>query len=545
MQLPSSSTAPVQLAPPSGLLPEIVKTPVKPPIRWPWWAAATILLVVVVGYVLYKRQATTSEIAVAHTVRTARVGKGTVRSTIRLNGSTAAANSASLVVPSLRGSRGDSGRDRGSVQSAAAPPTLSAAPANIGPTGSSTGTTGNLSSALKASTSRVGGTSTTTSSSSTTSTTAASAALGASGLGSTSDALAGGGGGGGGGGDFLIVLEKVVKPGSLVKKGQVIAELDRQNMLMRLDDYKASVVQTQASLLKLKSDLTITRHAHQQSVSKAKAALDKARLDLKTLPVLSAIDAERAKLALQEHEARYQELQSEAALVTTSLNAQIRNAEINLQQSNIELKRAETNVERMVLKAPIDGLTAMSTVPMAGELRQLQQGDQLYPGTLFMSVVDPKSMIVNATVNQADVELMRIGLKAEVRFDAYPGLVLTAHVYSIGGIAKPGGQRATYLKEIPVRLKLDEMDPRVIPDLSVSADVLLGGESRETVVAPVEAIMRDGAPSTAAFVMVESPSGWVRRQVELGVANNIQVAVRSGLAENEIVALERPSETVH
>lgn len=337
----------------------------------------------------------------------------------------------------------------------------------------------------------------------------------------------------------MLVLQKVVKPGSHVKKGEVVAEFDRQYMLTRLDDYNASVMQTQAALMKLKSDLTIMRHAHQQSIAKAKGALDKAKLDLKTVPVLSSINAERAKLAVEETEMRYKELMNEVKPVETSLSSQIRNAEIELQQANIELKRAQLNADRMILKAPIDGLTVMQSIPRGGELAQVQEGDQLYPGIMFMSLVDTRTMIINATVSQADVERLRLGAKARVRFDAYPGLELPAHVFSVGGIAKPGGQRASYVKEIPVRLRLDQMDPRVIPDLSVSADVIIGSEPEQTAVVPVGSIFRDN-PAQSPYVFVQSAAGWVRREIELGLTNHIAAAVKSGLKEGELVAMERP-----
>lgn len=541
MQPQSSSAIPAAPPPAGAPAPAVVrKAPVvKPPSRAPLWIALIVVAGAIAGYAYWRKQsAAEGQAAVARAVRTATVAGGVVTRTVRLTGTTAAENSASIIVPQMRGSRGDYGRGGGS-QSASTPPSLSPAPSNIGPQGSGGG--GNLSSALRASTSRVGGsTASTSKSSSSSSASASSATMGSTGLGSTADSLQGGGGGGGGM-DFSINLQKLVNPGSRVRKGEVIAELDRQYMLMRLDDYRASVVQTQAALLKLKADLTVVRHARGQALEKAKADLEKAKLDLKTLPVLSAIDSERAKLAVELYQARYNEAVSETKLVETSLNSQIRNAEINLAQTNIELRRAETNADRMLLRSPIDGMTVMATVPVAGDLRQIKEGDQLYPGMLFMSVVDTRSMIINSSVNQADVEKLRIGAKATVRFDAYPGLELPAHVYSVGGIAKPGGQRASYVKEIPVRLKLDGTDARVIPDLTVSADVVLASEASETAVVPVGAIQRD-QPGTPAYVFVRAGEGWTRRNVELGLSNHVQVAVRSGLNRNEVVALEPPAE---
>ena len=362
--------------------------------------------------------------------------------------------------------------------------------------------------------------------------------MGSTGLGSTGDQLASGSGGGGGtDNDFMLVLQKVVAAGSHVRKAEVVAEFDRQYMLQRLDDYRASVTQAEASLTKLKADLEITRKSHDQSVAKAKGTLDKARLDMKTLPVLSDMDVARTKLALEEAEARYKEVVDENRLVEISLASQIRNSEIDVQETKIELRRAEANAGRMLVKAPFDGIAVMQTIFRGGDLGQVKQGDQLWPGMMFMTIVDPRSMVINATVNQSDVERLRIGAKARVRFDAYPGLELPARVYSVGGIAKPGGQRASYVKEIPIRLKLEAMDPRAIPDLSVSADIILESEQQASIV-PLGAVFRDNSPQP--FVFVQGPTGFARREVQLGVVSFTQAAVRSGVKPDEVVALDRP-----
>lgn len=345
-------------------------------------------------------------------------------------------------------------------------------------------------------------------------------------------------GGGDGGGDFSLVLQDVARAGSKAKRGQVVAEFDRQYMQQRLDDYNASVVQADATVARLRADLAVARKIKDQDISTAKAALEKARLDVRTTPVLSAIDTERVQLALSEAETKYKSLLKDLKDFETSQTAQFRNAELDVQETKVELKRAEANVNRMLLKAPIDGLVVMQSIPRGGELAQVQKGDQLRPGMMFMTIVDTGSMVVNASVNQTDVEQLRIGQKATVRFDAYPDLKLPARVYSLGGVPKTGGQRDRYVKEIAVRLKLEETDPRVIPDLSVSADVVLGSEENATV-APLAAIFRadqDDQP----FVYVRTPDGWIRRDIEVGLTSNLVASVRSGLKPGEQLALEVP-----
>jgi len=372
-----------------------------------------------------------------------------------------------------------------------------------------------------------------------------STSLGSDGLGTTSGSLGQGLGGGppgssrGGGGEFGLVLQEVAKSGSTAKKGDVVAEFDRQFVLTRLDDYRASGLQAEASLRKQKAQLEVTRKAHEQLVDAAKGAVARADLDLKTTPVRSAIDSERLRLALEEAQAKHKQLLAEVKFVEISEGSQIRNAEIELDKSKVELQRAEANADRMISKAPIDGLVVMMQTFRGGEFGQIQQGDQVYAGQPFMQIVDLRSMVINATVNQADVESLRIGQKARIRFDAYPDLELPAKVFSIGAMTKPGGFRSNFMKEIPVRLRLEKMDSRVIPDLTVSADVVVEREEQAAAMAPLESIFRDAEAKP--YVLVRAPNGWRKREVELGLVNNVAAAIRSGVRAGEVIALEPPA----
>jgi hypothetical protein len=134
--------------------------------------------------------------------------------------------------------------------------------------------------------------------------------------------------------------------------------------------------------------------------------------------------------------------------------------------------------------------------------------------------------------------MLRVGSRAKVKFDAYPDLELPGHVYSIGAMPKTGGFRAAYVKELPVTIKLDALDPRVVPDLSVSVDVMVEAE-QQAAVAPLETIFRD-KPGAEPYVFVQGPAGWERRPVELGLTNNVAAVVRSGLRPGEVIAAERP-----
>src|SRR6185295_2890595 len=149
-----------------------------------------------------------------------------------------------------------------------------------------------------------------------------------------------------------------------------------------------------------------------QLVSSAKAAWDKALLDLKTVEVRSAIEAEKLKLAAEETAARHKQLVEETKLVEASQRAQILASEIDRNQAKIELDRATANVDRMIVRSPIDGIAVMQMIWRSGDFGQVQQGDQVWPGQTFMQVVDPGSMVIMANVNQVDAELVQLGMKA-------------------------------------------------------------------------------------------------------------------------------------
>jgi HlyD family secretion protein len=299
------------------------------------------------------------------------------------------------------------------------------------------------------------------------------------------------------------------------------------------------VNQQEINMSKMVANLDVTRKAHEQSIRIAKGDVERAELDLKTSPVRSDMEKERFKLALEEANAKYKQLLEEIPFVRAGEESQVKISQMDLQQSKLELRRAEANADRMMMKSPINGLVVMLNIFTGGDFRPVKEGDPVMAGMPFMRVVDPSSMIINAFVNQADVERMRVGAKARIRVDAFPDLELPGHVYSVAAMPRSSGSsaRASFLKEIPVTVKLDKMNPRVIPDLSVSVDVIIE-EEQASAVAPLAAVFRDA--DSKPYVYVKSATGWDKRSVELGVADNIHVSIKSGLRSGETVAEEKP-----
>jgi multidrug efflux pump subunit AcrA (membrane-fusion protein) len=357
-------------------------------------------------------------------------------------------------------------------------------------------------------------------------------------MGSRADFNRGGGGahdhGPGGHPDFILTLLRLAKPGTVVKAGDVVVQFDPENQVQRLDDYKDSVVQLRNSVRRMMANLAARKEEYAQQVRVAWADWQKAVLDQKTAEIRSEIDAEKLRLTTEEADLKYKQLLAQQALVEESQRASIRASELTLAESAVELGRVENNVKRMTMAAPIDGIVVMANLVINGELRQVREGDQVSPGQPVLYIVDASSMALNATVNQVDAERMRLGMRATISLDAYPGLSLNGVLTAVGAMAKTSSFRARYVGELLVRFRVQERDVRLLPDMTGSADVLVGAE-RNVLVAPRPSVIMENGRH---FVQVKAEDGWMRREIVPGLRNATHVEVRSGLQAGDVVALQ-------
>jgi Cu(I)/Ag(I) efflux system membrane fusion protein len=157
----------------------------------------------------------------------------------------------------------------------------------------------------------------------------------------------------------------------------------------------------------------------------------------------------------------------------------------------------------------------------------------LSAGQPFMRVVDLGSMRLDGVVSQSDSEQMRLGQRATVHFDAYPDLVLNGHVESVGALAVSGRRTSYYVRTIPVRIAIEGSDPRVIPDLTGSADVVL--EEDQGILIPREAVQESGGKPV---VLVRQGETVTPRAVEIGAYSTTQVSVSAGIQEGDEIALQ-------
>lgn len=337
--------------------------------------------------------------------------------------------------------------------------------------------------------------------------------------------------------NYQLVLEHLAEPGQQVREGDLVARFESVRMKDYLDYYEDLVDRHRSNTRALAARLKVVVDRHQQSIRVAKARVEKTALDLKTAPVRSAIVAERFRLNNEEAKARLRELQQRSKYVKVSEGAALRRSRLDLRESEVEAERVLRNMDRLQVRAPISGVLIPGITRRAGDPRPFRAGDVLGSGEPYAEIVDLSGIVVDVFVNQVDSAAIRIGARAVVRVDSYPDIELPAHVHSVGTIARARKRGSEYLAQVPVRLRLERTDPRLLPNLTASAEIVLERET-EAAIVPRQAVF--AGPSGTAYVYVSTAEGWRERAVELGVSNHIDVVVRHGVESGDTVALAPP-----
>lgn len=331
-----------------------------------------------------------------------------------------------------------------------------------------------------------------------------------------------------------LTLMKVANAGAFVKQGDVVAELDAQTLKDHIDDVNDQVEQAENDVLKKKAEQDVEWESLQQNLRVAKADRDKTKLDLSAAEVKTEVERELLKLAADESEAAYKEMQGDLANKKAADRAELRVLQLTVRKQQIHRNNHVSDLKKFNIKAPMDGLVVMLQTWRGGEMKPIQQGDDVHPGQPFMKIVDTRSMQMEAAVSQADASELRLGQVATVGLDAFPGLQFSGKIYSIGAMAVKGMWDTYYIRNVPVRIAIQGSDSRLIPDLSAWAHVHLDLQQNATIV-PAEAVRSEGGRTV---VFVKRGQGFEKRPVELGLRTSTQAAVLTGLRPGERVALE-------
>ena len=229
-----------------------------------------------------------------------------------------------------------------------------------------------------------------------------------------------------------IINKLFVDYNSVVKKGQVIAELDKQNLQSQLNSAKAQLSQAQANLLSAQSDLAYQKANYQRNKT------------LYNKGLISANDYEQSRLSWQ------------------TANATVAERRDAVAAAREEVSRAQTNLSYAVITSPIDGVVISKSV----EEGQTVAASYSTP-ELFTIAKDLKDMRVIANVDEADIGGVKVGQRVTFTVDAYPNDTFEGAVTQVRQEATTTNNVVTY----EVVISAPNQDLKLKPGLTANVNI--------------------------------------------------------------------------
>jgi macrolide-specific efflux system membrane fusion protein len=318
--------------------------------------------------------------------------------------------------------------------------------------------------------------------------------------------------------------------GDVVRAGQVIAELER-------DDQEALLTQRRAELKIAEARLSSVEHISPGEIRKAEALLreaeataELARLEfVRQTALLAAGVIARQEMDKSLTEKEVTDARVVAARRGLELSKQryiedLRSAKAQIEQAAAAVRVLEAQVSYATLRAPISGIiSSIST----------QSGETVAAGLnspTFVTIVDLEKLQVDAFVDETDIGKIRVGQTATFTVDSFPGRDFPAVIQAI----YPKAVLMDNVVYYDVVLRIDEpLTGQLRPEMTTNVIVEL--DARKGVLAvPLRAVSREQGKSV---VYVSHNARAVRRVVTAGWKDAAWIEIVNGLTENDRVLI--------
>ena len=267
-----------------------------------------------------------------------------------------------------------------------------------------------------------------------------------------------------------VTLSALIPNGSTVAKGDTLAEFDPTAVLDEERDVKAKLSEATYQLEERQAKIRSDAAKRGALLADAEADLAKARIQLRKAEILSEIDRRKNETLAESAVARVGSLKKSNAFRDAEDGASAGVLEKKRERLEMQLARIGANLEKLVIKAPHNGMIALENTWRNGSMGPPQEGDMLSPGQPVLRLFDPGEMVVEGTVSEADVAFLPHASSVRVYLDAYPGVAFDARLESASPVATAGLDSP--IRTFSARFRIAGRDPRLLPDLSASLEIV-------------------------------------------------------------------------
>ncbi len=278
-----------------------------------------------------------------------------------------------------------------------------------------------------------------------------------------------------------------VEEGNAVKKDQVLAQLENQDVTAVMERARATLTSVRAAVNQAQA-----RHAEAQArVEEAEAELrdaERARKRTDELIGKKYVTPEVNDAAIARHEKAQAAIASVRAAVKAS-TANIASAEAEVTAAEAAAKEAEVAVEYTYIRAPFDGVILSKHADIGDVVAPFATSAQSKGSVVSMA--DLSTLQVETDVSESNLTMVQVGQPCEIQLDALPDVRLRGEVHMI--VPTVDRTKATVL----VKIRFVDKDERILPDMSARVAFLnraLVDDDKvpRIVVAPAAIVTRDG-----------------------------------------------------
>jgi len=332
---------------------------------------------------------------------------------------------------------------------------------------------------------------------------------------------------------YQTKISSIVPEGTLVKEGDVIAELDRQPVAAKVADVTLSLQKAQADFTTAQLDSALNLAQAREDVRTAEFALEEKKLareqakyEAPTIKRQAEIDLEKAQRALEQSKRNLTTKTKQAIAKMSSVGA-----DLGRQQNS--LKNLETVRDQFSVRAPAPGMV-IYVREWNGKKKGV--GSQWQPWDPSVATLPDLTQMESETyVNEVDVRKLSLGQKVQISLDADPTKKLSGTVTHIANV---GEQRPNQdSKVFEVKIDIATPDTTLRPGMTTANAIEVASVQRALSV-PLEAVVSDGGFS---YVFKKDGRSVVRQMVETGAMNDNEIIVRRGVEAGDRVLLTPPA----
>jgi HlyD family secretion protein len=326
-----------------------------------------------------------------------------------------------------------------------------------------------------------------------------------------------------------IVQKLLVDYGDTVKKGQVLAELDKEQILAQVNQQRASLEASEAAGRAAEADLERAKvDAEGPDVPLLKRAYERAQQMAKD----GVVSPSALEDAQKNYELAVNKQQLGKANVISSA-AKVKQAQAQVSQSKAQLEEKEEEYRNSTILAPLDGMVLSRDVEVGDAVSSILVLGST--ATLVMTEGDTTEVYVQGKVDEADIAHVYMGQPARIKVESFRDRLFYGKVTKIA----PMGVEKDNVTTFEVRVSINNPGGELKANMTANAEILMD-EHKGVLTVPENAVMYDAQKNASVQIPDKhQKEGWRKIPVMVGLSNGAVTEVVSGLKEGDQVVLQQ------